>query len=115
MPRHKLPIDEAQVEKLAAIMCTMNEMGSVLNCSVDTLERRFADVIQKGRDRGKMSLKRKQYETAMGGNVTMLIWLGKQHLGQKDKSPEEIPQGIQAVQMSSKQLIELVKKAREEK
>ncbi len=32
-----------------------------------------------------MSLKRKQWEMAMGGNITMLIWLGKQNLGQTDK------------------------------
>lgn len=90
MPKPKIPIDEAQVEKLAAIMCTMEEIGSIVNCSVDTLERRFAETIKKGRDKGKMSLKRKQYEMAIGGNVTMLIWLGKQHLGQRDRSAEEI-------------------------
>ena len=33
----------------------------------------------------KVSIKRKQFELAMQGNVQMLIWLGKQHLGQKDK------------------------------
>lgn len=32
-----------------------------------------------------MSLKRKQWEMAMNGNITMLIWLGKQNLGQTDK------------------------------
>lgn len=115
MPRHKLPIDADQVEKLAAIMCTMKEIASVVKCSVDTLERRFADIIEKGRDRGKMSLKRKQYEVAMSGNVSMLIWLGKQHLGQKDKSPEEIPTHVTSVQLSSDKLVELVKKAREDK
>lgn len=32
----------------------------------------------------KMSLKRKQYDVAMDGSVPLLIWLGKQYLGQKD-------------------------------
>jgi hypothetical protein len=36
-----------------------------------------------------MSLKRKQYEVAMSGNVSMLIWLGKNILGQRDTFPEE--------------------------
>lgn len=80
-----IAIDEKLVEKLATIMCTMKEIGAVIGCSVDTLERRFAEIIEKGRENGKMSLKRKQYEIAMGGNVTMLIWLGKQHLGQTNK------------------------------
>ena len=33
-----------------------------------------------------MSLRRKQFETALAGNVTMMVWLGKQYLGQKDKT-----------------------------
>jgi hypothetical protein len=31
-------------------------------------------------------LRRKQLEKAMGGDSTMLIWLGKNMLGQSDKS-----------------------------
>ncbi len=85
MARPKKKIDPEQVLKLAAINCSYDEMGSVLGCSPDTLERRFAGVIKKGRDNGKMSLKRKQYEIAMSGNVTMLIWLGKIMLGQVEK------------------------------
>ena len=34
---------------------------------------------------GKISLRRAQFEKALGGNVAMQIWLGKQHLDQKDK------------------------------
>ena len=85
MARPKLEINSEQVRKLALIQCTMNEMASVLGCSVDTLERRFADIIKEGREQGTMSLKRKQYEIAMGGNVTMLIWLGKIVLKQVEK------------------------------
>ena len=32
-----------------------------------------------------MSLKRKQWEVAMSGNVTMLIWLGKITVGQVEQ------------------------------
>ena len=41
--------------------------------------------LKKGRDQGKTSLRRMQWEKAQSGNTTMLIWLGKQMLGQKDK------------------------------
>lgn len=85
MARPKANIDADQVEKLAAIQCTLPEMAAVLNCNVSTLQRRFAQHIEKGREHGRMSLKRKQYEVAMNGNVGMLIWLGKQHLTQSDK------------------------------
>jgi hypothetical protein len=38
----------------------------------------------EGRARLCQSLKRKQVELADAGNVTMLIWPGKQYLGQRD-------------------------------
>jgi len=65
-------------------------MAAVLDCDASTLTRRFAQAIQKGRASGRMSLKRKQWEMAMGGNITMLIWLGKQNLGQTDKVEQRI-------------------------
>ena len=36
-------------------------------------------------DKEKIELRQKQWELAMMGNVQMLIWLGKQYLGQSDK------------------------------
>ena len=81
----KIEINEDQFEKLSSILCTMEEMASFFGCSVDTLERNFADTIKKGKDKGRMSLRRMQFEKAQTGNTTMLIWLGKQLLGQKDK------------------------------
>ena len=35
-----------------------------------------------------MSIRRKQYELAMAGDKTMLIWLGKQLLGQSQNGTE---------------------------
>lgn len=83
--RPRKEIDEKQLQKLASMLCTMEEMGAFFDCSVDTLERNFADTIKKGRNLGKMSLRRMQFEKAQSGNTTMLIWLGKQILGQKDR------------------------------
>lgn len=60
-------------------------MASVLGISVDTLHRRFADQIKDARNEGKMSLRRKMWEMALGGNVTILIWLSKNELGMTDK------------------------------
>jgi len=40
---------------------------------------------EKGLARMRRSLRSKQYEIAMKGNVTMLIWLGKNELEQADK------------------------------
>jgi len=89
MARPKKPIDAEQVRKLARLSASHAEIGAVLGCSADTLERRFAAAIKEGRESGKMSLRRKQFKLAMEGNVTMLIWLGKQYLDQRDKQTHE--------------------------
>jgi len=43
------------------------------------------------RQAGFVSLRRKQYELAMAGNATILIFLGKQYLGQADKGEVTAP------------------------
>jgi hypothetical protein len=39
---------------------------------------------------GKSSLRRLQWKSALGGNVVMQIWLGKQYLGQRDEHAVEV-------------------------
>lgn len=86
MPRKKASIDPNQVEQLATIFCTLDEIAAVLGCSKRTLQRRFVTIIERGRAKGRMSLKRTQFHVAnKKENPQMLIWLGKQHLGQADK------------------------------
>lgn len=85
MARPLKEIDAKQVELLAGCGATTQEIASKLDCSKDTLERRFAAAIEKGRETGRMSLRGKQFERAMKGSDVMLIWLGKQLLGQRDK------------------------------
>lgn len=86
MARPKKEISESQVEALASINCSYAEIAAVVDCDVSTLTRRFAQVIEKGREQGKSSLKRKMWETAMAGNCTMMIWLSKQMLGYRDNN-----------------------------
>lgn len=78
-------IDREMVQKLAAIGCTNKEIASVLECNDDYLARACADELARGREQGKMRLRQKQMEVAMKGNVPMLIFLGKNMLGQSDK------------------------------
>lgn len=84
--RKAFKIDYETVEKLASMMCTQLEIASYLGCSVKTLERdkKFQNTHNKGLDKGRMSVRRMQYRCAEEGNPTMLIWLGKQYLGQRD-------------------------------
>ena len=107
--RPELAIDPEQVKSMAQIGCTMDEMSTVLKCSVDTLSDRFGDLIAENRDKGKMSLRRLQLRIAQGQaaeyqkdpetglpiqvkpamapNAQMAIHLGKHWLGQKDAAP----------------------------
>ena len=86
-------IDWVQVEKLCGIHCTGEEIANILGFSYDTLERAVkreyntpcAEWIKQKGASGRASLRRVQYSQAMGGNTTMLVWLGKNWLGQTDK------------------------------
>ena len=49
----------------------------------------FQRIIDEARASGRATLRRLQWQRANGGSDTMLIWLGKQMLGQKDKVETE--------------------------
>ena len=85
MARPKKEIDEEEVFKLASFGLINSEIASIVGCHKDTLVDRFSETIKEGHERCNGSLRRKQYEVAMAGNVGMLIWLGKQRLGQTEK------------------------------
>lgn len=85
MARPPKDIDPEMVIKLASFGCTTTDIGSVLGCSDQTLNRRFGAELAEGRAKLRNRLRAKQVEVAMAGNTTMLIWLGKQLLGQADK------------------------------
>lgn len=84
--RPRFVIDHALAEKLAAIQATQEEIASVLGCSVDTLlrDKKFCEIHKAGINKGRMSLRRLQWAAANKGNTTMLVWLGKQYLHQRD-------------------------------
>lgn len=91
--RKKYVMDWETFDKLCYIQCTKQEIAWWFDISLSTIERQckkhkklpFCDYYEQKASAGRTSLRRKQYETAMGGNVTMQIFLGKQYLGQADK------------------------------
>ena len=97
MARPRAKINWQQVDSMCAIQCTGEEQAAILGVDYDTLNKAckrdnkcsFTDYYRKKSSSGKMSLRRKQYSTAMDGNPTMLIWLGKNWLEQRDQ-PEPI-------------------------
>jgi len=106
--RPKIEIDPAEVEKLAAFGCPNEEIGTLLGCSENTIRRRFGEQTAKGRASLKKSLRRKQVEVALSGNATMLIWTGKNLLGQSDKN-EVGTITLDVSQLNDEQLARLAK------
>jgi hypothetical protein len=91
--RPRIEIDWADFDRLCEVQCTLEELAAHFGVSEDTIERAvkreqglsFADYFAQKRKVGFVSLRRKQWELAMAGNPTMLIFLGKQLLEQSDK------------------------------
>jgi hypothetical protein len=86
MGRPLLPIDGAIVRKLAARFMSGREIATILGCDESVIRDRFPAELAFGRECGKKRLRSKQIELALKGNVAMLIFLGKQYLGQTDKA-----------------------------
>ena len=81
----KYNIDPKEVEKLAGFGCTNTEIASFFGCSKDLISKSYSTNVAKGKDSGKIRLRQMQWRAAENGSVPMLIWLGKQVLGQTDK------------------------------
>lgn len=109
MARPRKKIDPKQVEHLASINCSYAEIAAVLDCDPSLIALRFSAAMKRGREKGKSSLKRRMWTTAMGiqkldprtgqpmtnefgvpqygvaPNVVMQIFLSKNLLGYSDK------------------------------
>ena len=84
----KYHIDTKQLQKLAKLGCTNKEMADFFGCSADLLEKSYSEYLTKGRAEQKMRLRQLQWKSAEKGNVSMLIFLGKNILGQQDRLEE---------------------------
>ena len=117
MARPRTEIDWDGFDKLCNLMCTKDEIANYFNCSDDTISRAikrkfkmsFAEYYKKKSIGGKISLRRAQFQRAIGdrdpatgnlrnnGSVVMQIWLGKHYLGQAElpiEGLEEMPSGF---------------------
>jgi hypothetical protein len=82
------------VQQLAAIGCKDTDIAEWFGIDANSLRYNFKVELIKGREQLKQSLRRRQIEVAMSGNPTMLIFLGKNLLGQSDSplaTAEKLP------------------------
>jgi len=93
-PRREL---NEQERKYFEAMCSAGvpaeDIAEALSIDCDTLAAickrhygmGFSVYREQKRGKGRAALAQKQFQVAMTGNPTMLIWLGKQWLGQSDR------------------------------
>jgi len=86
--RDQKVIPPEEVFKLAQIGCKDTEIADWFGVDSNTLRYNFSVELLKGREALKQSLRRAQLSVALNGNPTMLIWLGKQYLGQSENPME---------------------------
>ena len=81
--RKKVVFDE-DVYKLAALGCNNREIATWFDIDDQTLTYNFKDIIAKGREELKHSLRRAMIKNALGGNAALQIFLAKNFLGMSD-------------------------------
>ena len=96
-------IDWEKVDNMCGIRSTGEEIAGVLGIGYSTLVRAirrefdmtFDEYYTLKSQNGKVSIRRKQYQTAMNGNPYMLKWLGVNWLGQSDK--QEVDHNVNTI------------------
>jgi|SRR5437588_9096602 len=116
--RKPVHIDLVELEKLSLLHCTDEEIASWFGVTTRTIEMRrkqpeFAEVMNRGRAKGRISVRRAQMKLVESGNATMSVWLGKQLLGQRDVTPLEVsgPHG-EALKVSLETFDALIEQAK---
>lgn len=86
-------IDVEQLRKLAILNPTVEEIAAYFSVSKPTVikylrRKDYITALEEGRSNRKTSLKRMQWQAAQKGSVPILIWLGKNELGQREPAPQ---------------------------
>ena len=84
--RDKVVIPEEQVAQLASYHCTNKEMADFFGVKLQTFTDNFRDIITKSKLETNQRLRKAQLDLALNKHDrVMLIWLGKNMLGQTDQ------------------------------
>ena len=125
--RPQIEIDWKAVNQYLIAGCSGQEIAGFLGIHPDTLylavKRKYNQVFTEYsamyKQKGDAILKAKQFEAAINDkNISMLIWLGKQRLGQKDKNETDLTVTDMVTQIvieKPQEIIERDKKAEQNK
>jgi hypothetical protein len=84
MARPKLSIDKNVVAGMAFAGASNVDIADFVGCAESTIRGRYCEILTKQRAGRRIKLRQLQWRAAEKGNATMLIFLGKQELGQRD-------------------------------
>ena len=98
-PRIEFNLDD--VKRIIERGNRIDDLAHILGVHKSTIEKRqqsdpeFKAAVEAGRAVLRDRLNTAQVRAALGGNPTMMIWCGKQHLGQRDFKSVELsgPEG----------------------
>jgi hypothetical protein len=82
--RNKRVVVPQDVYNLAAIGCNDREIARWFDMDENTLRYNFSDIMLKGREDLKHTLRRAMLKNALGGNAALQIFLAKNMLGMSD-------------------------------
>jgi len=103
--RPQKEMDWKLIDSILQFGARLVDCSEICEMSDDSIQRRikeefgltFSEYREKKMSRIRMKLLQKQYDVAMAGNPAMLIWLGKNLLGQSDKT--EVKASTEAVKL----------------
>lgn len=82
--RRKRVVVPKDVYELAVIGCNDREIARWFDIDENTLRYNFSDIIEKGREDLKHTLRRAMIKNALNGNAALQIFLAKNLLGMSD-------------------------------
>jgi hypothetical protein len=115
MGRPEKVIDWKLLDSILQFGARLIDCSEMLDMSDDSIQNKikeefgctFSEYRERKMSKMRMKLLQKQFDVAMSGNTALLIWLGKQHLGQSDKMETK------SIEVSKEDTKILIKEAQE--
>lgn len=77
------------IDEMAMSQAKDTTIASALGWNTESFRRQFRERTEQKRALGKLEILKSQRDKCKAKDTTMLIWSGKQHLGQSDKAAIE--------------------------
>jgi len=86
-----------KIQMLASFGCSIIEIAKYFQMDESTVRKKYKEALETGRESLKVKLRQLQWDHAARGNTALLIWLGKQYLGQTDRKEIDLIGNLESV------------------